>query len=468
MFDLVPNFAFDSKKPLYVQLYDYIRDEITNERIEAHEKLPSIRSLSKSLEMSRTTIENTYHQLLVEGYIYSIPQKGYYVSAFDKAFLNKKTDSIDIKSEIDKKEYIKYDYKSEYVEDNNFDFNVWRKYMNRILVNDQDKLLTYGDLQGEIELRQEIIKYIYQSRGVKAKVDHIIIGAGVQPLLNILSILMKKVNITSCAIEDPGFNRAKDIFEHNNFKVLPIPVKNKGIDLKVLNNSSAQLCYVSPSHQFPTGSIMTVEQRIKLIKWAKEKNGYIIEDDYNSELRYSGKPIPAMHSFDNNEKIIYLGSFSTVLVPSIRISYIILPTELMEVYLKNKEKYTQTTSKVEQLTLAKFMKEGLFEKHIKRLKKNYSKKNQLLIKTVKKHMKDRVVIGGQKSGFNLLLKLGTTKEESQIVQEAKEKGLIVSGISEYMIVQKKKKKPIIILSYRGIDAKDIDKSISILSEICFG
>lgn len=465
MIDLVPNLDTDVNTPLYVQLYKYIRNEILNERISKNEKLPSIRQLATSLDISKTTIENAYQQLLVEGYLYSLPQKGYYASSFDKNFVTSKKDKSSLVIEKKVVKSYKYDFKNEYVEENNFDFNLWRKYINRVLSYDYKKLYTVTDVQGELELRDEIVKYVRRSRGVWADTDRVIIGGGVQYLLNILSTLMKKIDINECAFEDPGFNRAKNIFMHNSFNIIPIPVTENGIDLDVLKKSNCKLCYVSPSHQFPTGTVMSVNQRIKLLKWATENNGYIIEDDYNSELRYSGKPIPSMQSFDKNENVIYLGSFSTILVPSIRISYMILPEKISKLYNESKNRYIQTTSKTEQLALALFMKEGLFEKHIRRLKKNYAKKNQVLIQAIKKYMGDKVEIGGIDSGLHMVLNINTNLTEEEIIKKAMENQVLLAGISEYTIAKRLNDNPIIILSYRGIDNDNIEKATQLLSNI---
>lgn len=465
MMDIMPRLEVDSGQPLYVQLYAYIRDEIIHERLERNERLPSIRQLSKSLDISRTTIENAYQQLLVEGYVYSLPQKGYYVSTFDKTYAMKNQEQVIKNRYTVPADQIKYDLKNEYVEEHNFDFNQWRKYMNRVLNYDAHKLYTANHIQGEEELRQEIVRYVRRSRGVTAEPHQIIIGSGVQYLLNILSTLLKQIGIKQCAFEDPGFNRAKNIFLHNDFDIVPIPVEEQGLNMDRLRGSKAKLCYVSPSHQFPTGMIMPIDSRIRLLKWATENEGYIIEDDYNSELRYYGKPIPSMQSFDKDNRVIYLGSFSTLLVPSIRISYMILPTGLFDLYHDSKNRYTQTTSKTEQLALATFMKEGMFEKHIRRLKKNYARKNQTIIQAVKKYMGDRVMIGGSDSGLHLLLTIKTNLDERTIVQEAKKQHMAIAGISEYCIAKQKRHYPIIILSYRGMDSEKIEDAIKLLSHI---
>lgn len=461
----MPNLDMDNKQPLYVQLYGYIREEIIQGRLKQDERLPSIRRLSNSLAISRTTIENAYQQLLVEGYLYSLPQKGYYVSTFDKTYVNHhETQSMDNPRSI-MEDSIQYDFKNEYVEEHNFDFSLWRKYMNRVLNYDSHKLYKANHIQGEEELRQEIVRYVRRSRGVTAEPHQIIVGSGGQYLLNILSTLLKQIHIRECAFEDPGFNRAKNIFLHNDFDIVPIPVEEQGINLEVLRGSQTKLCYVSPSHQFPTGMVMSIDQRIQLLKWASENEGYIIEDDYNSELRYSGKPIPSMQSFDKDNRVIYLGSFSTVLVPSIRISYMILPTRLFDLYHQNKYRYTQTTSKTEQLALATFMGEGMFEKHIRRLKKNYAKKNLAIIQAVKKYMGDRVTIGGTDSGLHLLLTIKTSLTEQEIVKTARKRKMVLFGISEYRIAPREEKDPIIILSYRGMPSEKIEKAIKLLKDI---
>ncbi len=461
MIDLIPNLKTDDG-PLYIQLYNYIKKEIINGRIHENEKLPSIRQLSKGLEISRTTVENTFNQLLVEGYIFSLPKKGYYVSNIDTEYVHFNSDTLKINNPLPKEQQFLYDLRNDYVQEDLFDFNSWRKVLNHILNYNYKTLLKSGDLQGEYVLRKEIVKYVYQARGVVADVDQVIVGAGVQPLLNVLVYLLKSLGVNSCAIEDPGFNRAKNIFLHNEMMIIPIPVTHQGLDIDCLNETSADLCYVSPSHQFPMGTVMPVSHRIKLLKWARDNLCYIIEDDYNSELRYIGKPIPSMQSFDKKGRVIYFGSFSTLLLPSIRISYMILPHSLIHVYQKNKQKYPQSASKIEQLALSRFMEEGMFEKHIRKLKKNYAKKNGILIKQLKKVMGDKIKIGGRESGLKIVMHIDTTLTEEEIVKRCKKNGILLASLSEYKIVKRSHNKPVVILSYRGLPINKIEKAVDLL------
>lgn len=460
--ELTPIINEEVGKPLYIQLYDYIKQEILNGIILKNEKLPSVRYLSKHMAVSRTTVENAYQQLLAEGYIYSRPQKGYYASGLDNIHLKQTVPINSNQKDLSEPLYL-YDFKSEYVEENNFDFNQWKRHVNYVINYEQNDLYTFGHVQGEEVLRYEIAKYVHRTRGVSTNYSHIVIGAGVQSLLNILASIVKEKNINSLAMEDPGFNKAKNIFEHNNFNVIPIHVTSKGIKLKALKESQARLCYVSPSHQFPTGTVMLIDVRSKLIRWADENDGYIIEDDYNSELRYEGMPIPAMKGLDKHDRVIYLGSFSTVLVPSIRISFMILPDELLKHYHRNKHKYAQTASKIEQLSLARMMAEGDFEKHIRKIRKNYSKKNDYTLKLIKKYLKDTVIILGSNSGLNVLLKLKFNRPEERLVNAIRKEGINIAGINEYAI--QKIDDLILIVSYRGIATDRLEEGIKKLSEI---
>lgn len=464
--ELIINLDKSKEDPLYVQLYSHIKKEIINKRIKRDEKLPSVRRLSKYLNISKTTVENAYQQLLAEGYIYSKPQKGYFANYIESDFIKNDDKFEDIYDYVeDYNHHYKYDYKSEYVEEENFDFNTWKKHINYVINYNKEQLYTYGNVQGERVLREEILRYVYRTRGVICSSNNIIIGAGVQPLLNVLSLVMKKDKIQDFAIEDPGFNRAKDIFINNGFNIKPIKVTQKGIDIERLLKEDVRLCYVSPSHQFPTGTVMPVNMRSKLIKWAKEKDGYIIEDDYNSELRYEGKPIPAMQSLDKS-RVIYLGSFSTVLVPSIRISFIIVPDKIMNLYSDDLKKHTQTSSKIEQLALARMMKEGDFERHIRKIRKNYAKKNEYTLKTIRKYMGDKVEVISKNSGLYILIKIKNNKlSEEEFINIAKEKEIALSSIWEHSIIKYVDYKGIFLLSFRGIKTKEIDDSIKLLSNL---
>ncbi|TCT14297.1 GntR family transcriptional regulator [Natranaerovirga pectinivora] len=465
--NIVININENNSVPLYVQLYEGIRKEISEGRIEANTKMPSIRQMAKNLNMSKTTIENTYHQLIVEGYIYSKEKKGYYVSEINHTWLHPSTDKIVSANTNTTEKKIKYNLTNTYIEDSIFNETLWKKTIDKVISEKSKELLTQNNPQGEMAIREEIVKYIYQARGVFANTDQVIIGAGVQPLLFLLSNILSKFSNTKIGFEDPGFNRAKDVFINSPLELIPIDIKKDGIDMDCLSLAKVHACYISPSHQFPTGTVMPINKRSELIHWAESENAYIIEDDYNSEIRYQGRPIPSLQGLNRGERVVYLGSFSTVFLPSIRISYMILPYSLLKEYNNIKGTYAQTASKLEQLAIANYMKEGHFEKHIRRLKVHYSKKNEQVKKLIQEIFKDQAIIKGGDSGFNLYIEIKTQKLEKQIKEECIDKGIILNVLSDYTLKKNISKHPVIILSYKGIILSDLKKALEEIDFICF-
>lgn len=406
---LMPNLKEDAQKPLYIQLYEYIRQEIESARIEESEKLPSIRKMASDLSISKTTIESAYQQLIMEGYIYSSPKKGYYVSKIENnIFLNQNNHKNQMLFEKDCIE------KDKELDKNIFDFNIWKKYTSRVLAYETQNLLTYGDKQGEYKLRREIVKYVYQSRGVICDFNQIVIGAGIQSLISILCVILKSIGYNTITFEEPGFEDPQQIFNDHKFNIKHIPLFDDGMDINILRKINPNICYVCPSHQFPTGTIMTINKRTQLLKWAYQNSSLIIEDDYDGQLRYCGKPIPALQGLSKGKNVIYLGSFSTLLIPSIRISYMVLPYNILEIYYKHKHKYNQTASKIDQLTLACFMEDGVFERHLKKIKRIYSQKNNFLLKELKDKLGNNLSIMGSESGIHMGVKIKTESDESAL------------------------------------------------------
>lgn len=415
------DFDNSSKTPLYIQLYDALKQEITGGSISAGEKLPSLRTLAGDLSVSVTTIELAYNQLAVEGYLYSKPNSGYYVSELFNGETKGVTMSADqLEAQVlgfDKPEY-KYDLTC-------FNFVKWKKCMARVLNEHSASLLFESDPQGEKALRYEISRYIYSSRGVKAGPDRIVIGAGTQQLTSHLCRIMKRMNISLVSTEDPGYLPVQNIFRDHGFSLTKIPVGEDGIDISRLPTNLPSAVYVSPSNQFPTGSVMPVGRRYQLLRWAEANESYILEDDYDSELRYFGKPVPALQGLDENSRVVYLGSFSSTLFPAIKISYMVLPEKMIEIWNTIKKDYTQTCSKTEQLTLAYFMAEGLYNTNIRKLRNLYSQKLQVALNAFAKYGNGIATPINTQSGINILLKVRTRKDPAVLSDSAKALGLNV-------------------------------------------
>lgn len=461
------NFDENKKKPLYVQLYEGIKNEIVHGYIQPNSKMPSIRSLAITLNMSKTTIENAYNQLLVEGYIYSIAKKGYYVKNIKHTLLHN-NNIIQTKNVEDKTTTkILYNLTNDNVEEKVVNMKLWKKTILNVLDENTNELLSYGEVQGELFLREEITRYLYQARGVYTKPNQLVIGAGIQPLLIILAHIFSLLNKNKLAFEDPGFNKAKDILRNNLLKLIPIPVKEEGIDIEYLKKSQADLCYVSPSHQFPTGTVMPINKRMELINWATTNEKYIIEDDYNSELRYTGRPIPSLQGLVQGKNVVYLGSFSTVFLPSIRISFMVLPLNLTNIYQSINKSYAQTASKLEQLSLANFINKGYFDKHIRRIKAHYAKKSEIIQHLIKKIFKDKVIIHSSDSGFILYVELIVDKDEKTIQKMCEQKGIKIHVLSDYIVNKITRKYPVVILSYKGMNSKMHEQALIEIYKVCF-
>ncbi len=458
---ITPNLNSMSNTPLYVQLYEYIKHEILDSRIAPNEKLPSIRGLSKELNLSKTTVESSYDQLLVEGYIYSKPQSGYYANTISKGMAASSKNQVscpDISFMADNDQ-------NKFTDVSSFDFVKWKKCLNQVLTNHTDSLLVEAAPQGEKALRNEIAKYVYQSRGAVCTPEQIVIGAGTQQIMNLLCTILENIGIRNIAFEDPGYYPARKTFSDRDFNISPVPVEKDGIHMEELKNSACSIVYVSPSHQFPLGSVMPIAKRYELLEWAYAANGIIIEDDYDSELRYYGRPIPSLQGLDQKDRVIYLGSFSTTLLPSIKISYIMLPDTLLKYYRHMMYHYNQTCSKIEQLTLALYMKEGFYQKQIKKLRKLYTNKIQLLVECIQKEMKGLVKVLSHTSGLHILLEIHSGKSVEKLCEEAATLKLDAVPIEKYIIRKREKGNPVILLYYTQIPLSDIPMAVHQLKNI---
>lgn len=324
---ILPNLDDNSNIPMYIQLFEYIRKLIINSEIVPGEKLPSLRNLSEKLEISITTVDLAYAQLAVEGYIFSKPRSGYFISEVFHPLIKQNTNNLNFGSDRKipfKEPEFWYDLSS-------FDFVKWKKCESKILTDFPQLLLFESDTQGEISLRYEIAKYVFSSRGVKCDPAQIVVAAGTQQISARLANLLQRMDINHVALENPGYLPVNNVFRDHNFAITPVDVLKDGIDIDKLPINIRSAAYVNPSNQFPTGAVMPVGKRYRLLEWAIKNNSYIIEDDYDSELRYFGKPIPALQGLDDGNHVIYLGSFSSTLFPSIKISYMVLPPAIREI-----------------------------------------------------------------------------------------------------------------------------------------
>lgn len=422
---ILPIFDDSRQKPYYIQLYKYIKDAILSGEMHEDEKLPSLRTLANSTGLSITTIEQSYNQLLVEGYIYSRPQSGYYVS---KVFVHRKQtvpaeNGITANKVFTLEDSLDSGAPAMCFDPECFDFNKWKKCMNRILTDFSPALLFEGNPRGEESLRTEIAKYLYMSRGVSCRSGNIIIGAGTQQITNHLATLLRRHGVEHVAVEDPGYMPVRNAFRDRGFAITPVAVSNNGLCIEKLPANIRTAAYVSPSNNAFTGSVMPVGRRYELLSWAEANDSYIIEDDYDSELRYFGKPIPALKSLENSDRVIYLGSFSSTLFAAVKISYMVLPEPMAIDFTSIAGDYSQTCSKLEQLTLAMFMETGCYQTHLKKLRKLYSQKLAVITDAFACGASDFVKVTNTTSGINIILNVTSDKPAAQLKKDAESIGI---------------------------------------------
>lgn len=448
---IIPDFDNASGSPLYIQLYNYLKKEITEGRISKGEKLPSLRTLARNLSISITTVEMAYNQLLVEGYVKSKPQSGYYTTSIN-AESKSKPGFSSAPLDFDTYPFTKAKYK---YDTGSFDFIKWKKCLAKVLNEHADLLLFESDPQGEKVLRHEISGYLYSSRGVKCTPDQVVIAAGTQQLTNHLARIMRKMNISHVSTEDPGYMPLQNIFRDMGFTLTKIPVHSDGINIEKLPVNIPSAVYVSPSNQFPTGAVMPIGRRYRLLDWAMKNHSIILEDDYDSELRYFGKPVPALQGLDRSDSVVYLGSFSSTLFPAIKISYMVLPNHIVDIFQKIKNDYDQTCSKEEQLALAMFMEKGYYTTNIKKLRNLYARKLQNVLAAFNKYGKNFVTPQNTSSGINIIINVKTEKNTNLLCQLAATLSVKVMPMSS--LIQEDRAE--LIFYYNQIPLDEIDRTI---------
>lgn len=364
--------------PMYRQLYESVRSGICSGNIPVGERLPSIRKISEELGVSRTTVEQAYQQLCVEGYVSSRPQSGYFVEASVKNEFSAEPEQSSVREQS---AGIRYDFGSRYVDSRSSDIELWRKYVRSVLSR-EDIVTSYGHYQGEPELRRQLVMYGMTLRGVNSTADRIVIGAGVQPLLSILCGLLGE-RAGRVGIEFPCFPQAERVFRDFRLNIAGLPHDKFGVTAEDLYSNKIDMLYLNPSNTESMGRPMPVSRRAEIMEWAERTHGLIVEDDYNGALRFKSRPVPSLQGMSGGDRVVYLGSFSKLLMPSVRISYMVLPPDLAELYRERGVNYNQTSSKVEQLALADYMRDGHIEKRLRRLRKIYAEKSDLLLSALK-------------------------------------------------------------------------------------
>ncbi len=458
---LTPTLTSDSHTPIYQQLYQYIKEEIKSGRIPYNCKLPSKRKFSLHLSISQNTIQAAYDQLIEEGYIHSLEKKGFYVNKLDH-LQSLKVNPVFENSTITKHSpVIHYDYSYHGVDFAAFPFDIWRR-LSKEVINEYDReLLQLGDSSGYYRLRSVLATYLHQSRGVNCTTDQIIISSGTEMLFQSLIQLFSQDYIYG--IENPGYERLNQLFRGNRAAFSSISIDECGMIPEEIEKSNPNVLCITPAHQFPSGQIMPINRRIRLLNWAnQEHNRYIIEDDYDSEFKYSGKPIPALQGIDENEKVIYMGSLSKSIAPTLRVSYMVLPLHLLKRYRKELSYQLCPVPIFEQKVLSRFIEEGYFERHLNKMRNIYKRKRELLVASLQK-IDPKIKILGADAGLHLLIQVPNDMSEEQLIMTAAQVEIKVYRCSSYYSNPNNILEiPTILLGYAMITEQDIEASCKLL------
>ncbi|MBN6093834.1 MULTISPECIES: PLP-dependent aminotransferase family protein [Staphylococcus] len=456
------------KRHLYIELYENLKQQIIEGQYQSGDKFPSKRALGQHLSVSNTTIEHAYQFLLDEGYIYSKPRSGYFVSDIETLPIIKRNHSqlngpsLDmISNNRHNDQSYQYAFNLSEIDAEYFPMLQFRKYARDVFEDDQLGLLQHTNPKGEWSLRQEIAHYLFNSRGVTCHPEQIIIGSSTEQLINLLTDMLSKEQFI---IENPSYPPIKQVLDKKHIPYLQTPVNKTGIDLNYFSQTNNNIAYVTPSHQFPTGYVMNLKKRTQLINWAHQNEyRYIIEDDYDSEFRYFGKPIPALQSLDTKDKVIYISTFSKSLFPSCRIAYLVLPKKLLAQYEHLKNKEGNTVPAHLQKIVANFMESGSFERHLNKMRKVYSRKLKFILEKLKPY-EDQLQIDGALAGMHFTLTVKNGYSMDQCLKNAANNQLKILPFYHYDKNQTSVK---FILGFGGIPFSKLnDHTNALINSLC--
>jgi GntR family transcriptional regulator/MocR family aminotransferase len=458
----------NSQTPLYAQIYEQLKQEIVTGILPEGSRLPSTRHLAQTLAVGRNTVEYAYLQLSSEGYVTSRVGSGFTVEKLSGfMYLTSKNDSqqVEQSSAQDKGPFNLYPYHFQYgnLSAQDFPIHMWKKISSKALASlTAEDMTAYCDKMGEMDLRHDLSVYLQESRGVFCSAEQIIICSGFDYALTLLCQLLRN-KMTHIAIEEPGYNGAKNIFIDNGFTLLPVPVEKDGLNMEELERSAAEIVYVTPSHQFPTGAVTSIQKRLLLLEWAKRKNGFIIEDDYDSELRYHSRPIPSISSVVGSEHVVYIGTFSKALSPSLRMSYMVLPLKLLNLYHNELTMQQTPVSILDQRIIRELMRSGYWANHLRKTCVVYKKKHDVLIRTISETMEGMVKVHGKNAGLHILLESLQGLTEKEMIERAKEHGVLVMPVSIFWSNPTNYSDNMVLLGFGNISEHDIIQGIKALS-----
>ena len=456
-----------SAVPLYEQLYRSLAAEMRAGTLTAGTRMPGKRRLAAELSVSVNTVDTAYQMLAAEGYLTARERSGFTVQeylALPQGVQPPAAPPAPVTAPpADAAPPVQFDLSTRGVDPGLFPFRTWARLQKELLYSSPE-LLTHGDAQGDPALRRALAEYLSEYRGVQCGPHQIVVGAGLEYLLSLLAPLLPGM----AAVETPGYPRAKQVLENSGVHCCCLPVDGDGLSVEALNRSDAAVCYVTPSHQFPTGVTMPAPRRAQLIRWAQEQPGrYILEDDYDSEFRYDIRPLPSLQGMAGPEgPVVYLTTFTQSLAPSIRIACMVLPPPLMEAYRALYAAYSCPVSRFDQQALCRFITEGHFARHLARMRLAYKTRMEMLAAALEAAFgRENIRLQGRHTGLHLLLTLPGGPGESAMVQRAAKAGVRLRGLGSYYMAEEASCPPnTVVVGYSGLDTAQIPELVRRLHE----
>ena len=453
---------------LYESLYRRIREDILAGRLAAGEKLPSKRLLAKHLSVSVITVENAYAQLAAEGYIYSLPKRGFFVEKLvPEDFPQphpapRSAPAVSTPKPVERNGWFA-DLVTNHIPAENFPFSTWAKLMRNVLSLEEDELMRSPSAQGRRELQEAIAGHLYHFRGMSVEPEQIVIGAGTEYLYGLLVQFLGRDKLYG--VEEPGYQKPGQIYESCGARSVAIPMDDAGVQADALESEGVDVLHISPSHHFPTGIVMPVSRRYELLGWCARAEGrYILEDDYDCEFRTSGRPIPTLQSIDASDRVIYINTFSKTLASTIRIRYMVLPRSLVEPFHKKLGFYACTVSSFEQLVLAQFIREGYFEKHLNRMRNHYKTQKASILQQLRESpIASKLSVRMENEGLHFLLEVHADLEDRQLIEAAQRRGVRICCLSQYYRGVPTRDH-VIVLNYAGLPSDRTGEAVSRLIE----
>ena len=445
--------------PLYEYLYRCIRDDILTGTLRTHERLPSKRMLAEHLRLSVITVEASYQQLEAEGYVYTRPRQGFFVAPVESPLPPAAQPAIPAESPPP---VWQLDLSRTQTDVSLFPASTWAKLTRQVLA--EDNFLAPAPHQGLLSLRQAIADDLQAFKGMSVLPEQIVVGAGAEYLYLLLAQLFGPEAVF--AVEDPGYPKIRQVYQKYGAKCLPVPMDRQGLKPDALAASGATVAHISPTHHYPTGIVTPIGRRQALLRWAEESGGFIIEDDYDSEFRFTGRPIPTLQSIDTGGRVVYMNTFSQTISPSMRVGFMVLPLRLLERYRKELDFYACTVPVMDQHVLARFLSRGHFEQHLSRMRKEYrTRRDAVLAAFQSGPFSDRITLSEQGAGLHFLLRLNTCRSDEDLRLRARQLGVKLSFLSDFAAVPEPDFAHTLVVNYADLAPERLPETMTLLTAV---